>query len=81
MRESLDQALRRGPPGHIAVTLLPVPEGVELRVADDGGKERRQAVLDGLAERAAELNGTFASETTTVGTWIAVRLPPSAAGL
>ena len=28
-------------------------------VADDGAQERRQAVLDGLAERAAELNGTF----------------------
>ena len=28
-------------------------------VSDDGAPERRQAVLDGLAERASELNGTF----------------------
>ena len=55
--------------------------GRRAPVADDGGQERRQAVLDGLAERAAELNGTFASETTDAGTWIAVRLPPSAAHL
>ena len=73
--------LRRGPPSRISVSLRETPEGVELRVADDGGQERRQAVLDGLTQRAAELNGSFASETTDAGTWIAVRLPPSAAHL
>ena len=81
VREALDQAVRRGPPSRISVSLRETPEGVELRVADDGGQERRQAVLDGLTQRAAELNGSFASETTDAGTWIAVRLPPSAAHL
>jgi signal transduction histidine kinase len=81
VREALDQAVRRGPPSRISVSLRETAEGVELRVADDGGQERRQAVLDGLTQRAAELNGSFASETTDAGTWIAVRLPPSAAHL
>ena len=48
---------------------------------DDGGRERREAVLNALAERAAELNGTFSSETTPEGTSVTVRLPPSAAQL
>jgi signal transduction histidine kinase len=79
VREALDQAVRRGPPSRISVSLRETADGLELRVADDGGQERRQAVLDGLTQRATELNGTFASETTDAGTWIAVRLPPSTA--
>jgi signal transduction histidine kinase len=81
VREALDQAVRRGPPSRISISLRDTADGVELRVADDGGQERRQAVLDGLTQRAVELNGSFASETTDAGTWIAVRLPPSAAHL
>ena len=62
IREALDQAVRRGPPGSVAVSLRRTPaDGVELAVSDDGAPERRQAVIDGLAERAAELNGTFAA--------------------
>lgn len=81
VRDALDQAVRRGPPSRIAVSITPADDGVELRIADDGGEERREAVMRALAERAAELNATFASETTATGTWIAVRLPPSAARL
>ena len=81
VRDALDQAVRRGPPARISVSILPADGGVELRIADDGGQERRQAVLDALAQRADELNGSFASETTAAGTWIAMRLPPSAAHL
>jgi two-component system NarL family sensor kinase len=81
VREALDQAVRRGPPSHVSVTLGESSGGVELRIADDGGQERRQAVLDGLRERATELNGTFSAESTDDGTWIVVRLPPSATRL
>jgi len=63
------------------ITIAPATGGIELRIADDGGRERREAVLNALAERAAELNGTFACETTDAGTSLAVRLPPSAAQL
>ena len=55
--------------------------GVRLEISDDAGPERRQAVIDGLAERAAELNGTF--DATRDGRWTTIRivLPPSAARL
>ena len=82
IREALDQAARRGPPSAVAVKLARTPTGgVELVVSDDGAPERRQAVLDGLAERAAELNGSF--EATRDDTWTTIRivLPPSAARL
>jgi signal transduction histidine kinase len=82
IRESLEQAGRRGPPSHVAVSLANTPSGgVELVVSDDGAPERRQAVIDGLAERAAELNGTF--EARREGRWTTIRLvlPPSAARL
>jgi signal transduction histidine kinase len=81
VRDAIDQAVRRGPPTKVTIALSPSGGGVELRIADDGGEERREAVLAALAGRAAELNGTFASETTPAGTSITLRLPPSAAQL
>ena len=81
VRDALDQAVRRGPPARVAISITPADGGIELRITDDGAQERRETVLDGLAERAAELNGTFTSETADTGTWVAVRLPPSAARL
>lgn len=82
IREALDQAARRGPPTSVAVTLARTPtDGVELVVSDDGAPERRQAVLDGLAERAAELNGSFAATRDGDVTTIRIVLPPSAARL
>jgi signal transduction histidine kinase len=81
VRDALDQAVRRGPPTHVSIAITEARGGVELRIADDGAQERREAVLAALAGRAAELNGTFSSDTAADGTWIAVRLPPSAAEL
>ena len=80
MREALDQAIRRGPPGNISVSLTQTGTGgVVLVMTDDGAQERRQVVLDGLAERAEELNGTFAHDRTDTATTIRITLPPSAA--
>lgn len=81
VRDALDQAVRRGPPTQITISIAEAAGGVELRVVDNGAQERREAVLDALAARAAELNGTFSSETAAGGNWIAIRLPPSAATL
>jgi signal transduction histidine kinase len=81
VRDALDQAVRRGPPARVTISISAADGGIELRIADDGAQERREAVLQGLAHRAAELNGTFSSETTAAGTWVAIRLPPSAAQL
>jgi signal transduction histidine kinase len=81
VRESLDQAVRRGPPRRIWVTLRGTASGgAELRIADDGSGERRKEVLEGLAERAATLNAEFAAERSSEGgTAVRVTLPPSAA--
>ncbi|MBM3677382.1 MAG: hypothetical protein FJW96_05790 [Actinobacteria bacterium] len=82
VRESLDQAVRRGPPQTIRVRLTSSRTGsVELTISDDGGIERRQAVLDGLAERANELNGSFEAARRRGWTVARVTLPPSAARL
>jgi signal transduction histidine kinase len=81
VRDAIDQAVRRGPPTHVTVSITPAGGGVELRIVDDGGQERREAVLAALAERAAELNATFSSETAETGTAITVRMPPTAAQL
>ena len=81
VRESLDQALRRGPPTRISVRVTTGANGgVQLVVADNGSRERRQAVLDGLAERAETLNAEFHVEQKPAeGTVIRVTLPPSSA--
>ena len=82
VRDALDQAVRRGPPARVSDLDHSRPTAASsCGSRTTAREERREAVLDALAERAAELNGTFSSETTPTGTWIAVRLPPSAARL
>jgi signal transduction histidine kinase len=82
VREALDQAVRRGPPTVVSISLRATPAGgVELVVSDDAAPERRQAVIDGLAERAAELNGTFDARRDGPLTTIRLVVPPSAARL
>jgi len=82
IREALDQAVRRGPPTVVAITLDPTPAGgVELVVSDDAAPERRQAVIDGLAERAAELNGSFEARRDGAMTTVRLVVPPSASRL
>ena len=82
IREALDQAVRRGPPTAVSVSLARTSAGgVELEVSDDAAPERRQAVIDGLAERAAELNGTFEARRDGSLTTIRLVVPPSAARL
>ncbi|MGB8348864.1 MAG: hypothetical protein WCE47_00390, partial [Gaiella sp.] len=82
IREALDQAVRRGPPTSVSVRLERTASGgVELVVSDDAAPERRQAVIDGLAERAAELNGTFEARRDGSLNTIRLVVPPSAARL
>ena len=53
IRESLTQAIRRGPPTRIGVVLRELAGGgLELLIEDDGSGERRKASLDSLGERA-----------------------------
>ena len=80
VRESLDQSVRRGPPRRVSVSLTQTPVGgIELVLTDDAAGERRQVVLEALAERTEELNGTFTYRRTESETTIHITLPPSAA--
>jgi signal transduction histidine kinase len=81
LREATEQAVKRGPLTRIEITLRPTEGGgVELVVADDGPPERRAAVLEALAERAATLNGRFGSEVRYPrGSTVRIEVPPAAA--
>jgi signal transduction histidine kinase len=80
IRESLNQAVRRGPPSRISVAVRDTPAGeIETVVADNGTGERRTASLDAIAERAWTLNGRFSvTPGADGGTEIRVVLPPYA---
>jgi two-component system, NarL family, sensor kinase len=81
LREATEQAVRRGAPSRIEIALHPTPAGgVELVVAEDGPPERRAAVLEALADRAATLNARFSSEVRYPrGSTIRIDVPPTAA--
>jgi two-component system sensor histidine kinase UhpB len=82
IRESLSQAIRRGPPNRIAIALRGLDTGgLELLIEDDGSGERRKASLDSLGERARTLNARFSVEQPpSGGTRVQVVLPAYAAG-
>ena len=81
LREATEQAMRRGTLTRVEISVLATDAGgVELVVADDGPPERRATVLEGLAERAATLNGRFSSEIRYPrGSTVRIEVPPSAA--
>ena len=81
IRESLSQAVRRGPPTRISVAVRELEDGaVETVIEDDGKGERRKATLDAIGERASTLNARFSVEQgPDGGTAIHVVLPPYAA--
>jgi signal transduction histidine kinase len=80
IREAVNQAIRRGPPEHLAITVREVPDGgFETRISDDAPGERRRRTLDELAERARTLNGELLFEPgENGGTTVRVLLPPYA---
>jgi signal transduction histidine kinase len=81
LREAMEQAMRRGTLTRVEISVLATDTGgIELIVADDGPPERRAAVLESLAERAATLNGRFSSEIRYPrGSTVRIEVPPSAA--
>ena len=81
LREATEQAVRRGPLTRIEISLCASEGGgAELVVTDDGPPERRAAVLEALAERAATLNGRFTSEVRYPrGSTVRIAVPPATA--
>jgi signal transduction histidine kinase len=79
IRESLDAAMRRGPPTRISVNIGEVGGGaVETLITDDGSGERRRRVFEALAERARTLGGTVDLDRSSDegGTAVRITLPP-----
>jgi signal transduction histidine kinase len=79
IRESIDAALRRGPPTRISVVIGEVDRGaVETLITDDGSGERRRRVFEALAERARTLGGTVDVDRSSDegGTAVRITLPP-----
>src|SRR6266702_6225414 len=78
IREALNQAVRRGLPRSMSVSVEETEDGgIETRIADDAPGERRRRSLDELAERARTLNGELLFEQgENGGTTVRVVLPP-----
>jgi len=81
IREAVNQAVRRGPPQTLSVTVRQAPDGsVETSISDDAPGERRRRSLEELEERARTLNGDMAvDQPAGGGTTVRVTLPPYAA--
>ncbi|HEX3805615.1 MAG TPA: histidine kinase [Gaiellaceae bacterium] len=79
IRELLDQAIRRGPPTRIQVSMEVTGDGgLETCVADDAEPERRRRSLEAVEERVKQLHGTIRVESESSGTKVVVSLPPYA---
>ncbi|HEY4347211.1 MAG TPA: histidine kinase [Gaiellaceae bacterium] len=80
LRELIDQAIRRGPPGRIHISLAPMPdEGLSASVSDNADPERRRRSLESIEERVRALHGEVVVSTTEDGTEVRVTLPPHTA--
>jgi len=77
--ESVTNAVRHGRPSHCDVTITTSGQALVLTVADNGQGIASDATpgvgLASMRERAAEIGGTLAIDSTTDGTTITARLP------
>jgi signal transduction histidine kinase len=77
IRDAVNQAIRRGPPSRISISVAEAENGtVETVIADDGAGERRRASFDDIEERARTLSGTLEVDAgEDGGTAVRVVLP------
>ena len=79
IRELLDQAVRRGPPERVMVTITAGDDGgLEMCVSDDAEPERRRRSFEAIEERVKQLHGTITVDVGDDGTRVVVTLPPYA---
>jgi signal transduction histidine kinase len=79
VRESLDAAIRRGPPTRISVRIGEADGGgIETVISDDGSGERRRRTFEAVEERARTLGGRVDvdGDPDGAGTEVRVTLPP-----
>jgi signal transduction histidine kinase len=81
VRETVNQAIRRGPPSRISICVAERADGtVEAIIADDGAGERRRSSFEDIEERARTMSGTLDVEAgEDGGTAVRVVLPSYAA--
>ena len=81
IRDAVNQAIRRGPPSRISISVAEREDGtVETVIADDGAGERRRASFEDIEERARTLNGQLDIEAGELGgTALRIVLPSYAA--
>jgi two-component system NarL family sensor kinase len=79
IRELLEQAVRRGPPRTVGVTMRPTDDGgLETSVSDDAEPERRRRSFEAVEERVKQLHGAIEVQSGDAGTRVVVTLPPYA---
>jgi two-component system, NarL family, sensor kinase len=79
IRELLEQAIRRGPPSRVTVSIRSTGDGgLETVVGDDAEPERRRRSFEAIEERVKQLHGTIDVDVSDSGTQVVVRLPPYA---
>jgi two-component system sensor histidine kinase DegS len=78
LRESLELAIRRGPPTRIAVKICELDDGsVETCVSDDAPGERRRRAFEAIEERVRQLHGDVSLDADDDGgTVLRIVLPP-----
>ncbi len=78
IREALHQAIRRGPPTRVSVSVAEVSGGgVEAVIADDAPGERRRTSFDSISERARSLSGRMTIDPgADGGTAVRIVFPP-----
>jgi signal transduction histidine kinase len=79
IRELLDQAIRRGPPSTVRVSMKATADGgLETCVADNAEPERRRRSFEAIEERVKQLHGTIDVTVDSEGTRVVMVLPPYA---
>jgi signal transduction histidine kinase len=79
IRELLDQAIRRGPPTTVKVSMRATEDGgLETCVTDNAEPERRRRSFEAIEERVKQLHGKIDVDVDDEGTSVVVTLPPYA---
>jgi signal transduction histidine kinase len=75
VREALDAAIRRGPPGRFSVVVRKAGGVVELTITDDAPAERRRRSVEVLDERARTLGAKLVLGRDEGGSRLVLTLP------
>ena len=81
IRDAVNQAIRRGPPSRISISVAELDDGtVETVISDNGAGERRRTSFEDIEERARTLSGRLDIEAgEDGGTAVRIVLPSYAA--